>query len=267
MRIGSLVLVAAALAVFPVLAAAQPWCDGFDTYALGSGLHGQGGWHGWDGSPAADAYVSNLYARSVPHSVEVRPTSDIVHEYTGYTSGTWVFTAWQYIPSGTTGDQYFILLNTYNDLGPYNWSTELRCGGGLIESDPEALTLPLIYDQWVEIRVEIDLGADTQAIYYGGTLLSQKSWTQGLSGGGAVDIAAVDLYSNGAAAIYYDDLCLTGSAAPLTGACCLAGGCTVTTQAQCAGQYMGDGTDCDPNPCVVPTDKVSWGQIKAAYTR
>jgi hypothetical protein len=50
-----------------------------------------------------------------------------------------------------------------------------------------------------------------------------------------------------------------------TGACCTASGCAVTTQAQCAGQYMGDGTDCDPDPCVVPVENATWGSIKSTY--
>ncbi|MFH0983457.1 MAG: hypothetical protein V2A79_18215 [Planctomycetota bacterium] len=39
---------------------------------------------------------------------------------------------------------------------------------------------------------------------------------------------------------------------PPTGACCdpATGACTVTTQLGCAGEYQGDGTDCDPNPCI-----------------
>ncbi|MCP4592031.1 MAG: hypothetical protein GY842_14950, partial [bacterium] len=37
-----------------------------------------------------------------------------------------------------------------------------------------------------------------------------------------------------------------------TGACCdpLIGECTETTEAVCTGDYLGDGTDCDPNRCV-----------------
>jgi len=52
-----------------------------------------------------------------------------------------------------------------------------------------------------------------------------------------------------------------------TGACCDEfGNCTLTTQADCQGNYLGDGTVCDPNPCPpVPTKGATWGQIKANY--
>lgn len=59
--------------------------------------------------------------------------------------------------------------------------------------------------------------------------------------------------------------------APPTGACCLddQGHCVVMTGAECAGQngqYQGDGSTCDPNPCpIVPTQDTSWGKVKANF--
>jgi hypothetical protein len=190
--------------------ASADWFENFDSYANGSGLHGQGGWHGWDGNPAADAYVSNLYSYSAPHSASVAGASDIVQNFSGYTSGVWIFTAWQYIPSEFSGQSYVLLLNTYNDLGPYNWSSQVMFDGaaGMVISDPEGDTLPIIRGQWVELRVRIDLDANLQTFYYDNQELYQKSWTEGVSGGGALDIGALDLFANSATAIYYDDISL-----------------------------------------------------------
>ncbi len=39
---------------------------------------------------------------------------------------------------------------------------------------------------------------------------------------------------------------------PPTGACCIGNNCSITTQADCNGDYLGDGTNCDGNPCYVP---------------
>lgn len=206
MRAGLLLLAAAALALCLPVAAGAQWSENFDAYANGQSMHGIGGWKGWDNNPAATAYVTNLHSHSAPHSVDIRPTSDLVHEFSGYTTGIWIVTAWQYIPSGSTGAQYFILLNTYADGGPYNWSTELQFYNGLVINDGDGSSLPLIYDQWVEIRIEIDMSTDSQSMYYGGTLLTTTSWTDGLSGDGALNIAAMDLYSNAASSIYYDDI-------------------------------------------------------------
>jgi hypothetical protein len=208
MKYASVVCLLSALVVFPLSASAE-WSDDFDSYALGSGLHGQGGWHGWDNNPAADAYISDAYAVSPPHSVNITGAADIVHEYEGYASSVWIYTAWQYVPVDFTGSSYFILLNTYNDAGPYNWSCEVSFNSaGYIESDFDGAQLPLITGQWVEIRVEIDLDNDMQTFYYDGAVLYTKSWTEGLSGAGALNIAAVDLFASNASPIYYDDMSL-----------------------------------------------------------
>ncbi len=232
------------------------WSDNFDTYALGSGLHGQGDWHGWDGNVTADAYVSNVQSLSAPHSVSVAAASDIVHEYSGYTSGVWAFTTWQYIPSGFTGTTYFILLNTYNNGGPYNWSTQIQFNytNGRVIFDPDAVWLPMIRDQWVELKVVIDLNANLQTVFYGGTQLIQKSWTEGNSGGGALNIAAVDLYANNASPVYYDDMSLAPPPPPPPeGACCFPdGSCVITIQADCASGDWTEGGLCSPNPCEQP---------------
>lgn len=191
------------------------WSDNFDSYATGSQMHGQGGWKGWDNSPAAGALTSSVQARSAPNSVDILGASDLVHEYSGYTSGSWVYKAWQYVPSNSAGQTYFILLNTYNDSGSYNWSTQVcfDVTAGMVYDTTGATctgtsSLPIVYNQWVEIRVEIDLTADTQMVYYNNQLLFQDTWTGHVSGSGALNIGAVDLFANGADTVFYDDISL-----------------------------------------------------------
>jgi len=102
------------------------WSDNFDSYATGSQMHGQGGWKGWFNNPAAGALTSDVEASSAPNSVAVLTTTDLVHEYLGYNTGTWTYTAWQFIPTDYTGQTYFIMLNTYNDAGAgLNWSVQV----------------------------------------------------------------------------------------------------------------------------------------------
>ena len=189
------------------------WFDDFDSYATGSSMHGQGGWKGWGNDPNATAYTSATYARSAPNSVEIVNLNDLVHEYFGYTSGIWHYTAWQYIPAGSTGESYFILLNQYDDAGSTNnWSTQVNFNSDLnlvvAEGESAGATLALVRGQWMEIRVEIDLYNDIQRFYYGDDLLYQNTWTDGVSGGGILNIGAVDLWGNGASAVYYDDMSL-----------------------------------------------------------
>jgi hypothetical protein len=206
-----MLLLSVCLALVPTLAAAQPWSDNFDSYPIG-GLIGNGGWAGWNDNPAADALVTNQVARSAPNSVEILPTSDVVQEFSGATSGQWVIGGYNYIPTGGSGVQFFILLNTYSPNGTQNWSLDLgfdQSAGVVFDfDDPGSPTLPIIYNQWVEVRVEIDLDANLQAVFYDGQLLTQKSWTEGASGGGAVNIDTLDLFSNNGSTIWWDDLYL-----------------------------------------------------------
>ncbi len=202
------------------------WADNFDSYATGSQLHGQGGWKGWDNSPAAGALTSSAQARSTPNSADISGAADLVHEYSGFTSGQYTYTAWQYIPSSYTGQAYFILLNTYADGGTKNWSTQVCFNSttDMLYDDAAAScasgnSLPIIYDQWVEIRVEIDLDADSQTFYYDDQMLFQDTWTGHVSGNGAVNIAAVDLFANNSTPVYYDDMSL---AAPVLPPCAVA---------------------------------------------
>ena len=74
--------------------------------------------------------------------------------------------------------------------------------------NPATPTIPLIRDQWVQVRVVIDFTSNTQDIFYGATLFTSKSWTEGASGGGQLNLDALDLYSNSGSTIYWDDLVL-----------------------------------------------------------
>jgi len=191
--------------------ASASFFDNFDSYLNGQILDGtadDGGWKGWDNTPAAGATVTNLVSLSPENSVDVSGPSDLVHEFNE--AGALTFSVWQLIPTDTTGTTYFILLNTYNDGGPYNWSTEVsfNLGTGLLSDDFVAgATLPIQFGQWTEIRVDIDTVNDTQNVYYGGNLLSTNTWTRG-DANAQLALEAVDLFANGAGSVYYDNVSL-----------------------------------------------------------
>ena len=187
------------------------WYENWDSYPTDTSVHGLGGWKGWGNSPAAAAYTRDEYSTSTPNSIEIITDSDLVHEY-AIDSGVWTYTAWQYIPTGFSGESYFIMLNQYDDPGmTNNWSVQvdfMSATNTVANTGVSGGTLPMIKGQWVELRVEIDLDANTQSFYYGGTLLYSGTWTEEVSGGGITSIGAVDLFANGASAVYYDDLSL-----------------------------------------------------------
>ncbi len=198
----------------------RTWSDDFDSYATGSALHGQGGWECWDNNPDTTAYVSDDQARSTPNSCEIAWfggfSADIVQQFTDINTGTWIITAYLYVPSSMSGNSFFILMNDYQHGGPHNnpdWSLQIQFSastGTIFDFNNAAASLPLVLDDWAPIIVEIDFGANSQTVYYDGTFLLEKSWTDGVSPGGALNLAAIDLYADSATStsVYWDDMSL-----------------------------------------------------------
>jgi hypothetical protein len=203
------VLVAAVLAAVPVSVQAQALTDHFDTYAAGSTIAGQGGWETWDNNPAADATVVNNQAFTVPNSLRISGGADIVHTFTGVNSGIWYARVQTFVPSTSTGELFFILLNQYvsGNPGANNWSVQLalcRTGcstAGVVPGFAANLggsdvvgsaVAPLVLDQWVEARVEINFTANTYSIFYNHQLMETLPWQQT----GTLQLQAVDLFSN-----------------------------------------------------------------------
>jgi len=191
------------------VASAEIFSEDFESYADGSALHGQGGWKGWDNTPGAGAPVSSSYAYSGSNSVEIVGSADLVHEF-DLAGGRWEFSAMQYIPSGTTGESFFILLNQYSDAGsggPANdWSvqTNFNLATGVI-SPWHSGAGQIVYDRWVELKYIIDLDNNTVDKYYNGELIGTDVWDDNDHG----TLGCIDLYGNGASSIYYDDLSIS----------------------------------------------------------
>ena len=197
----------------PVITIQGEWADNFDSYLTDSELHGQGGWKGWGDDITYGATVTDNKAQSSPNSVAIVGQSDIVHEYVDANTGFWNYTAWQFIPNNYEGANSFILLNAYDDaMTNVSWSVEVvfdSASATVYNNGASGGSLPLVFGRFVELRVEIDLMNDQQSFYYDGDLLYSGSWTNEVSAGGALNLAAVDLFANDASAVYYDDMSLT----------------------------------------------------------
>jgi hypothetical protein len=213
------------------VATSTAWQESFDAYLNDSQMHLQGCWHGWDGNPGAGALVTNVQAHSTPHSVNIGDSSDLVHEFCAAGSGKWKFTTWQFVPgnfqsgcdpSNNCGS-YVILLNTYQDGGPYNWSAQLHADSvthTFIRDGVSPTSAPLVTDRWVQIDVVVNLSSDSYQVFYDGAEVGvAESWTAGVygGGGGALAIAALDLYANGSTVVYHDDISLALVPAGYTG--------------------------------------------------
>jgi hypothetical protein len=197
----------------------RSWSDDFESYPVGHYLDNasepeDGGWKAWDSDSTYGAYVMDIEAYDGTRSVEIVDTSDLVHEYEGYTAGKWTYTAYQYIPEEFSGNTYFILLSDYADGQGQNnkWAIQMRFDSlnQVIESEHDGINMPLIVGEWVELITVIDLDADLFKFYYNGCILTEKAWTAGPGneGDGVLNIAAVDLYANGATEVYYDGMSL-----------------------------------------------------------
>jgi hypothetical protein len=204
----------------PCISTPPGWSENFDSYANGTILYNVGGWTGWDNSPAAAGEVSALQAHSTPHSIAVKGTTDAIHPFAGVEGGQWVLTAWQYIPSNLSSMTYFVVNSYYQHGGPYYWTVELHFDPttGLVTDALRDLggshPLPVVYDQWVEIRLVIDLSGGLGWIdqYYNGQLLLSGNWIVGAIG--QLAIGNIDLYAPHPETVYYDDLSLVNPGPP-----------------------------------------------------
>jgi hypothetical protein len=190
--------------------------ENFDSYATGSEIHGQGGWKGWQNDPAAGATVVDTQSVSTPNSIEIEGASDLIHEFSGYTSGAWTITAKQFIPAGFSGQSYFIFENVYSDTDTsvISWSTQVifDSGTGMVSNEATGAnpgSVPMVTGQWVDLRLDVDLDNDLQTFWYNGTQVYSGSWTQQFPSQavpGILNIGSIDLFANGATAVYYDNI-------------------------------------------------------------
>jgi hypothetical protein len=213
--------VAVWVAALPARVDAQFFDEKFDTYANGSMISGQGGWTTWDNDPNVNTTVVNTQSFSAPNSLLITGISDIVHTFTGATGGVWFTRVFVRIPSTQTGESWVILLNTYA-AGVHNlpdWSSQVvfcrtgcttagvvagmvtTIGGGEVM---HIATTPLIMDQFVELRVRVDLAANQYQLFYNGVLFETQPWVVAAP----LRIQAIDLYSNASSNTFMDNVWL-----------------------------------------------------------
>lgn len=221
------VALGSAIACGGSVALGQSFFDGFEDYAPGTVLNHVGGWWGWNDVPAAAAVVSDDQAFSGTNSVLVTAGTDAVHPFTGkFTSGQFTVTAQTWVDSSRFDQSaYFILNNEYVDNGAQEWiiQTYWSATTDMVEDLQRPNTdtpQPIVYDQWVELRIEIDLDGDTQTTFYNG---AEVSTGQLLTRGGPAEIANIDLYSEGGT-MYFDDITIEpagggGLSLALSGTC------------------------------------------------
>ena len=196
------------------------WSEDFESYANGSNMHGQGGWQGWDGNSDAGAFVTQVQNHTIGglQSVDIRLAADLVHPFSGYETGTWNLSVWQYVPALliAPSGQYFLVQKEYNDGGPYQWSISMwvandgavHCDCGDVDNGTAGVKW--IPDAWNLIEAEIDLDNDSVTLQYNGTVMGAYQWTTGVFNGdsgcpASGCIGAIDLFAFNGTSVYYDD--------------------------------------------------------------
>ncbi len=197
-------LALAALGLAAPGASAQIFFDDFDSYKAGSNIGGQGGWNVWC-TGGGDATVSDAQARSGSNSMRIVPASDIVQSF-NETSGSLVFSFFVYVPSSASGGSGSInLMNAYCDPLGWSVSTTFNPDTNTVAAYSGGST-PLIEDQWIQYRAEIDLDNDSLNEFYGDTqFVFNAVWTNNISPG-PLALVAADFYSDFLTECYFDDV-------------------------------------------------------------
>lgn len=190
------------------------WCDNLDSYADATLMYQVGGWTGWDDTIGAAGTISTAQAHSAPNSMRVS-NSDCIHPFTtAYSGGVWEIRMWQYIPSGLDNTSYLVVNSYYEHGGPYFFPVEIHfepTTGQVVDALRDTngtSTLPIVYDQWVPIRIVADFTTTLGTIheYYNEQLLYTGDWIVGFVG--QLAIMNIDLYAPHNTPVYYDDLCI-----------------------------------------------------------
>ena len=190
--------------------------EDFDSYTAGDFIGDTTDWETWDLDSTVDTTVSDAHSNSPPNSLVLSDGSDVVHIFSGKSKGQLVLSGMTYVPSSTTsGSLMFITLNDYAPSGTQSWSSQigLDASTGLVEdlggddgSSGTSTPGTLVFDAWVEVRLEIDLDSNEYDAFYDGALIMEASkWSPSTS---PQELGAVDLYSNGASEGYFDDILL-----------------------------------------------------------
>jgi hypothetical protein len=197
--------------------------DNFDSYAAGSGIAGQGGWQLWSNLPGENGFVDSTLSSSAPNSLRLDAFADVVRVM-DVTSGKWRLTAKTYFPSAHNfSSGYLIGLNTFAiPSGPYHWSLQVEWNPalGVVRNFDDVLgvQVPINYDNWTEVKIEVDLDLDLCNVWYNGIqITTDRIWTEGASGlGGVARIQCWDFFSNGINGFHFDDVVFE----PVTGGGC-----------------------------------------------
>ncbi len=211
-------------------AAQADWSDGFEPYTLGD-VNGQGLWIDFGGTLTTDVTTAQAATGDKSLAFSLNPAgggdsygSDayvIAMDGAVITAGQWVMSYELYIPTGYGGScEMFISQGAlpgsfWDGVWLHTTATDLTHGGG-------AETAALVFDRFAEVKLEIDLTANTVDVSYDGAAFYSTDWDRDTN----VDhtpqpaIGGLNFWAAGSAAgltgtFYVDDFNLTPEPATL----------------------------------------------------
>jgi hypothetical protein len=187
--------------------ASAQWFDDFDGYTPGP-LGAQSLWDEWPGSSGVDPDVVSTPSFTASNSLLIVSTNDITYDFANLpggrpASGVWTISAMTYVPTGTTGIGWHILMNDFPTNLQWSSQTQFDATNGKVMDG--SLWRKMIYDRWVELVIAVDLDHDLYCSWYNGKSITVDGSWKGTTGQDV--IAAIDLYGDagGLSGLYYDD--------------------------------------------------------------
>jgi hypothetical protein len=236
-------MIGAAVLAASAAQAQASYNDGFETYATGSNITGQGGWAQWANAGVVDNAVSTAFAHSGTKSLATELHADKVQDKDtvyGSLGGRWNWSVWTYVPAATTLPQWAVFLNDYDATytNQFFWCAQVKLDPALgqIAADvgskymcnttgtQNAVTAPLVVGAWAQLRIDIDTVSDRAQLYYNNAPVgvnfqwSDGLFTAGFSPNGAT-FGTIDLYANdntlAGDRVYWDDVSITPNTSPI----------------------------------------------------
>jgi flagellar hook capping protein FlgD len=172
--------------------------DDFDEYINGDHLTvvSPDLWSTWNNLPGSeeDVMVTNAFAASPSNSILVEENSNILLNMEDYTNGVYSVDIDMYVPVGYSG--YYNIQKTSTPGEELGFQIYLQTDGTAVADAGGASAVAFDYyqDEWMDLRLVIDLNNDWCDFYFNGCMMIGFQWTLGASGiPGLLQLGGLDL--------------------------------------------------------------------------
>ena len=173
--------------------------DNFDSYTVGDylGVVNPALWTTWSNAPGGpeDVVVTDAQAASPVNSILVELNNDCVMIMDDYTSGVYSMDIDMYVPTGYCG--YYNMQKTSTPGQEWGFEIYLQTDGTAIlnAGAASAASFQFSHNEWIDLRLVIDLDNDFAEFFYNGTSIIGYQWTLGIFGTpGLLQLGGMDIW-------------------------------------------------------------------------